>query len=410
MSARKQDWFAAATDVGLIRTGNEDSWLARPPVFAVADGLGGHQAGEVASRIAVETLAEKAPRKTDPRALTDAVKEANLAVLDAAHEGKGRSGMGTTLTAVVLEGTHLTVSHVGDSRGYLLHDDRLARITEDHSMVADMVRQGTLTEEESRFHPNRSVITRALGTDPTMEPDTFEIDAVRGDRLLLTSDGLHTQITDDEIAEILRRAQMPADAAAALVAAANDAGGIDNVTVVVVDIGGAEASVRRAAAAAKKPAGSAPAAGGAGSAVETARVWGARAAWVAAVVAVLVAAWLGVRTWAYSKAYLTDQGGNVVVYQGVPGTFAGITLNRLAVPTTVPVDALRPDIASRLREPSGLEVKSLAEAETLVEQYRGEAAASAAGSVTTAPSTQEPTAAPAPRTRPSSVATSPGKP
>jgi protein phosphatase len=383
-----REWFAGATDIGLIRTGNEDSWLAEPPLFVVADGLGGHRAGEVASRIAVDVLAEQAPHTAEPHALDDAVQAANLAVIDAAREGRGRSGMGTTLTAVILDGTHMAVSHVGDSRAYLLHDGALQRVTRDHSMVADMIREGTLTEEEARYHPNRSVITRALGTQPDMLPDTFEADASRGDRLLLSSDGLHAQVSDLEIADILLNAQRPSDAAKALVAAANDAGGIDNVTVVVVDI--AEGSDKRAG-------GSAATAETKATTREVAKVWLARGLWVVAALGILAFAWFGFRWWAFSQAFLRADNGEVVIYQGVPQDFAGIGLSRLAQPTGILVEKLPQNLQQRLSTPSGIHQDSLAEAQATVAQYQAQISSAPSDSV--APSLTD-TATPSTTTTP----------
>jgi serine/threonine protein phosphatase PrpC len=374
MTARQQrEWFAGATDVGLIRTGNEDSWLAEPPLFIVADGLGGHQAGEVASRIAVDVLAEQAPRSAEPHALDDAVQAANLAVIDAAREGKGRSGMGTTLTAVILDGTHMAVSHVGDSRAYLLHDGVLQRVTQDHSMVADMIREGTLTEEEARYHPNRSVITRALGTQTDMLPDTFEVDAARGDRLLLCSDGLHAQVTDPEIAEILINSATPSDAAKALVTAANDAGGIDNVTVVIVDI--ADGADKRASG----PVASAETTANLG---EVTRVWLARGLWVVAAIGVLAVAWFGFQWWAFSQAFLRASAGEVVIYQGVPQDFAGISLSRIAQPTGVLVEKLPENLQQLLTAPSGIHRDSLADARATVAQYQAQISSAPSSPVT----------------------------
>ena len=229
----KQSW-AALTDIGRVRTHNEDSVLAQPPLFVVADGLGGHEAGEVASSIAVETLRDHAPRRPDAKALARAVKAANREVIRSAREGFGKAGMGTTMTAAIVEGTHIAIAHVGDSRAYLLHEEVLSRVSEDHSMVADMIRRGQLTEAESRYHPNRSVITRALGTDPNMLADTYELDASPGDRLMLCSDGLTGMLEDGLICEILSQHSAPDIAARQLVDAANDAGGHDNITVLLV--------------------------------------------------------------------------------------------------------------------------------------------------------------------------------
>ncbi len=203
MSGRAKQPWAAVTDIGRVRTHNEDSVLAQPPLFVVADGLGGHEAGEVASSIAVETLRDHAPRRADASALARAVRAANREVIRAAKEGVGRSGMGTTLTAAIVEGGTIAIAHVGDSRAYLLTSGSLRRLSDDHSMVADMIRRGQLTEADARVHPNRSVITRALGTDSNMVADTYEIDANTGDRLLLCSDGLTGMLEDSRIAELL---------------------------------------------------------------------------------------------------------------------------------------------------------------------------------------------------------------
>ncbi|MDH4139078.1 MAG: protein phosphatase 2C domain-containing protein, partial [Coriobacteriia bacterium] len=204
MSARAgRPQYSGLSDVGRVRTHNEDAVLLSPPLYAVADGLGGHQAGEIASTLAVESLLENAPLRADAKALGRAVRSANRAVIDGAREGLGRAGMGTTLTAAIVEDTRIAIAHAGDSRAYLFHGGELERITLDHSVVADLIRQGSITEEESRTHPNRSVITRALGSDPNMYADTFEVDAEPGDRLLLCSDGLTSMLTDVRIADIL---------------------------------------------------------------------------------------------------------------------------------------------------------------------------------------------------------------
>lgn len=304
---RHQPAFAGASDVGRVREGNEDSLLLAPPLYAVADGLGGHQAGEVASKLAVDTLLENAPRRADAKALARAVRAANAAVMDAALEGRGRAGMGTTLTAVMVDGLRLAVSHVGDSRGYLLHrTGRLERITQDHSMVADLVRQGRLTEEESRVHPNRSVITRALGSDAEMVADSYELTAEWGDRLLLCTDGLTSLVTDDEIANILMRHPDAKEAVDALIAAARLAGGFDNITAVVVDLSEMPDET------AERP----------GSAR-----WARRGLWLLALVVLVAMAAAGAYRYAAGRAYLVAENGVVVVYRGVPGEVAGVSIH-----------------------------------------------------------------------------------
>lgn len=352
MSARKDSSFAGDSHVGLVRADNEDAYLLAPPLFAVADGLGGHQAGEIASSVAIDTLLESAPRQADAKALGRAARRANAAVLEAAASGRGRSGMGTTLTAAMIDQTRIALAHVGDSRAYLLHLGTLEQLTEDHSMVADLVREGRLSAEEARNHPNRSVITRALGSDPDMLADTFEVEAASGDRLLLATDGLTGLVTDSEIERVLASAPTPGEAVDTLIDAALDAGGHDNVTVVVVDIGKS-----RQTRGGRTPGGPR---------------WGLRVLWLIALVAVIVgAAWVA-DSYARSQAYLIDEGGVVTVYEGVPGSFAGVSLSWRSEVTTIPVGALDPITATRLSD--GIRVDGLAEARTLVEQYRARVA------------------------------------
>lgn len=354
MTARHAEDFAGDSHVGLIRSDNEDAFLVAPPLFAVADGLGGHQAGEIASSIAIDTLLENAPRTADAKALGRAIRRANGAVIEAAETGRGRTGMGTTLTAAMLEGTRISVAHVGDSRAYLLRLGRLEQITQDHSMVADLVRSGQITAEEGRHHPNRSVITRALGSDPNMLADAFDVQAAEGDRLLLATDGLTAMVEDAEIARVLGSEFTPQDAVDALIDRALAAGGHDNITAVVVDIG--------------RPArGQRPQPGG--------PRWGVRAAWLLAVVAVFIGAAVAANSYAHSQAYLIAEDGVVVIYEGVPGSIAGISLNWRSEETTLAVSALETVAANRLAE--GIRVDGLGEAHALLDVYRARAAAEA---------------------------------
>ena len=349
--------YAGLTEVGRVRKHNEDAVLMEPPLFAVADGLGGHEAGEVASRVAIDALVAAAPRHADPKALGRAVGTANRAVIKAVRDGLGKPGMGTTLTAAAVEGSRIAVAHVGDSRAYLLHGATLERITEDHSMVADMIRQGTLTEEESRVHPNRSVITRALGTDPDTYADTFEVHAEPGDRLLLCSDGLTGMLTDDRIAEILGAYGDPQLAVRMLVDAANEAGGHDNISVVVVDVQGQRSF-------------DAPA--------RSHRTWLAVLIWTLAVAAVIAIAVWGTYRYASERAFLVAEDGVVIVYRGVPGEFAGFSLKWREAETTITVGVLDPVTAGRLSQ--GIQVEDVQTALDLVEQYRAIAEERSGGS------------------------------
>jgi serine/threonine protein phosphatase PrpC len=231
------------TDVGLRRERNEDFLgVQETPnglLLVVCDGMGGHEGGDRASRLAVETFIESALRDGGaPREiLARAVERANAAVYEDASRPTGRLGMGTTLVAALLSGSTATVVNVGDSRAYLFSRSRLSRITRDHSMVGELVAQGKISEEEARVHPQRNLITRALGTRAQVEPDLFDVPLADGDRLLLATDGLHGMVTDETIALIVGKGESPERTCDALVEAALAAGGDDNVTVALLAVG-----------------------------------------------------------------------------------------------------------------------------------------------------------------------------
>ncbi len=227
----------ARSDVGCVRPHNEDSYLVQSPLFCVCDGMGGHAAGEVASSIAVETIAKTAPQSADAARLAAAVEAANAAVIEAALNGLGKPGMGCTATCAYIENDTLAIAHVGDSRAYLLHEGTLIRVTRDHSYVEELVDAGEITADEARVHPNRSVITRALGSDPAMYADHFTLHIEEGDRLILCSDGLSSMIPDSDIENIATQSSTAQICVDNLVDAALAAGGHDNVTVVVVGPG-----------------------------------------------------------------------------------------------------------------------------------------------------------------------------
>src|SRR4051812_38083738 len=235
---------AYVSDTGRQRDANEDSYFATPPVFAVADGMGGAQAGEVASRLAAESF-ETVERGTEsPEAyLRSIAKTANARIHRLAESDSTRSGMGTTLTAALVEGDEVGLAHVGDSRAYLFRGGELKLLTSDHSLVEELRRQGRLTDEQAEDHPQRSIITRALGPERDVEVDTMTYRARPGDIYLLCSDGLTTMVKEDRIAEILREARTLDDAAIKLIADANDAGGRDNITVVAFRVDDAAAPV-----------------------------------------------------------------------------------------------------------------------------------------------------------------------
>ncbi|HUP76754.1 MAG TPA: Stp1/IreP family PP2C-type Ser/Thr phosphatase [Acidimicrobiales bacterium] len=235
--------WGAATDVGRVRHINQDSLVARFGLYAVADGMGGHTAGELAAEIAVEVLEEQ-QAIVSTRDLIEAVHAMNTAIMARAEAEPALSGMGTTLCALALvvsgEQERLAIANVGDSRIYVHAGDEFEQLTEDHSLVAQLVRDGTLTASQADRHPQRNVLTRALGIGSEVTVDAWEVLPFAGDRFVLCSDGLSNELTDDQIAAVLRRLAEPQEAANELVRLANDNGGRDNITVVVVDILGDE--------------------------------------------------------------------------------------------------------------------------------------------------------------------------
>jgi serine/threonine protein phosphatase PrpC len=229
---------AGRTDVGRQRSANEDSLVVRPPLFAVADGMGGAKAGEVASAVAVEAV-ENAGESTEPAEaqLAGIVREANRRIYDLAVADESRRGMGTTLTLAKVHGDEVSLAHVGDSRAYRMRDGELTQLTRDHSLVAELERSGQITAEAAEHHPQRSIITRALGPEPDVEVDTYTLTGRAGDLFLICSDGLTSMISDDEVTSILRSASTLDEAAEALVRAANQSGGKDNITVILFRLG-----------------------------------------------------------------------------------------------------------------------------------------------------------------------------
>ena len=230
--------YAAASDTGRKRRRNEDSYVIAPPLFAVADGMGGAQAGEIASKLAAVALEE-----TDLGALsgeervTSLIQEANRRVYERSNEDPNASGMGTTITVALVEDSGVTIGHVGDSRAYRYREGSIEQITEDHSLVNELMKSGKLSPEEAETHPQRSVITRALGTDPDVDVDSFTVETQSGDVFLLCSDGLTTMVDDDSILGVLEQHHDDLDRATkSLVSAANRGGGEDNITVIAFAI------------------------------------------------------------------------------------------------------------------------------------------------------------------------------
>jgi PPM family protein phosphatase len=229
---------ASTTDTGRRRRHNEDAYVCEPPLFAVADGMGGAQAGELASSLAAAALRDEGSRGGGEDRVDELIQEANRRVYERQTQDSSATGMGTTMTVALVEDGDVAIGHVGDSRAYLIRDRRLEQLTEDHSLVAELVRSGKLSPEEAEAHPQRSVITRALGTDPDVDVDTFSVETKPGDLFLLCSDGLTAMVDDETILHEVERNRSDLNAAAkALVRAANKGGGDDNITVVFFEIG-----------------------------------------------------------------------------------------------------------------------------------------------------------------------------
>jgi protein phosphatase len=228
---------AAVTDPGRTRRHNEDSYVIEPPLFAIADGMGGAQAGEVASRLATAALKEGQPGAGGELRISDLIQEANRRVYDRSSSDPNTSGMGTTITVALVGDDHVSFGHVGDSRAYLIRDAQMEQLTEDHSLVNELLKTGKLSREEAETHPQRSVITRALGTDPDVDVDTFSVQTATGDLFLLCSDGLTDMVSEESILDVVERNRGDIDAALrALVKEANRGGGQDNITVVAFEI------------------------------------------------------------------------------------------------------------------------------------------------------------------------------
>jgi serine/threonine protein phosphatase PrpC len=421
--------WGSATDVGRVRTNNEDSLLEDDTLFAVADGMGGHAGGEVASSVAVQALRDHAERSVE--GLIKGVRYANRAVWARAEDEPDLHGMGTTMTALALvpaangdDGQErLVIAHVGDSRAYRFSDGELTQVTEDHSLVEDLVREGRLSHEEARTHPQRNIVTRALGNQPDVEVDIFEVEPYRGDRFVLASDGLFDEIDDDRIAAVLRRLDEPHDAAAELVRLANESGGRDNITVLVVDVvddGGKSAAASAALAAdpmttahrpvetaavapvrADEPEPEPPAApkkAQKGDATRPRRLTVRSVLFVVVLLAIALGAAGAVWWSATSTYYVGFAGDDVAIFKGRPGgvLFIDPTLEERTELVRDEVPANRIDDLT-----GGHEVSSLAAAQRYVQNLEDEAtpatttttSTSTSSTTTTAPTT---TVAPAP--------------
>lgn len=362
--------WGACSEVGLVRQINEDSKCHEPPLFAVADGMGGHLAGDVASALAIKTLISELERSDS---LGAAVHEANRAIHAAALSKPQLAGMGTTLTALVAGEASAQIAHVGDSRAYLLRQASLTRLTQDHTVVSRLVQQGKLMPEDADRHPQRSYLERALGVDSEVEVDVHVLDLFPGDRVLLCSDGLFGMIDDDLIQQVLTGEKAPQRAAERLCEEAIHAGGADNVTTIVIDI----AEVDRAAlpqsstsrspgsptpqthtdtgplhdpirpggsptaTSALRPAGQAASTGGAQPRAPRRRA--RNLAWACIVLVALGSGVIATRMWLASSWFVASLDGRVTIFSGTRGEVAGFNLSQIEKRTGLDSKSL-PDI------------------------------------------------------------------
>jgi PPM family protein phosphatase len=394
------------SDIGRSRDRNEDSYLVREPLFVVADGMGGHRGGDVASSMTLETLKDMPlPDEDRLHALVEEIKKANHAVLERGEADRNLRGMGTTVTGILAEDAKAHVVHVGDSRAYLLRDGVLQQLTEDHTLVQRMVREGRITRDQANTHPQRSILTRALGVDQDVDVEQLTLDIHPGDRVLLATDGLTGMIGEDRIREILEGEADPQAACDRLVDAANQAGGEDNITVIVLDFLDGKERARATSAApatdvatngtradggparaapdtvirtreelleAESRAASSPTA--AKGATQPAKGpprrrirWRRVVAWVLVLCAIVAAALVGVRLYVDRQWYVGESNGRVAVYNGIPTEVIGFSLSHVEETTDLSAtEAERLATWEGLKD--GITAGSLQEARDIVQQ------------------------------------------
>jgi protein phosphatase len=405
----------AATDIGQVREGNEDSYLIVEPLYAVADGMGGHRGGEVASSLALETVQGMFERREG--SLAEQVAEANRAVFDRSQSDRKVSGMGTTLTAAQLDGNRVHLVHVGDSRAYLLRGGELTQITEDHTLVHRMVVEGEISEEEAETHPHRSIVTRAIGVDRNIQVDERDLEVAPGDRLLLCTDGLTGMISEAQIREILLETPDPQEAVDELVKGANRAGGIDNITAVILDFaddGGGPgatrqptmprqptterpsppaapsdrsdvtlvgATISQSSPESSMSPGSHPASGTdrpperrpgpsrTGSRRVGRKVW----VWTGVTLAIVALGVVGFRVYLDTQWFVGVSNDRVAIFRGVPAEVAGLELHSVVVETSIPAQRAE-GIGFYRGLPDGITADDRAGAEAIVESIREDVA------------------------------------
>ena len=405
----------AATDIGQVREGNEDSYLVVEPLYAVADGMGGHRGGEVASSLALETVQGMFERREG--SLAEQVAEANRAVFDRSQNDRKVSGMGTTLTAAQVDGNRVHLVHVGDSRAYLLRGGELTQITEDHTLVHRMVMEGEISEEEAETHPHRSILTRALGVDQNIQVDEGDLEVAPGDRLLLCTDGLTGMVPEGQIREILLESRDPQEAVDKLVKVANRAGGIDNITALILDFandGGGPGATKGSAI--RQPTSERPIAPAAPSNRSDITIVGAPipeprpeplvaptsppasrtdrptserrpersrpgsrrvgrkvGIWTGVTLAIVALGVVGLRLYLDTQWYVGVSNGRVAIFRGVPAEVAGLELHSVVVETSIPAEQAE-TLPLYRQLPDGITADDRAGAEAIVESIREDVA------------------------------------
>ena len=390
--------IGAATDIGQVREGNEDSFLVVAPLYAVADGMGGHRGGEVASSLALETVQGMFERREG--SLADQVVEANRAVFDRSKNDRTVSGMGTTLTAALVDGSRVHLVHVGDSRAYLLRGGELAQLTEDHTLVHRMVMEGEISQEEAETHPQRSILTRALGVDQSVQVDEGDVEVADGDRLLLCTDGLTGMVPEGQIREILLESADPQEAVEKLVKVANRAGGIDNITAVILDFSAdgsgpgetkqtaipqqptmerpvaeplPEASTARGPKTPSRAARPAPGARPGAPRRSSRRVGRKVGIWAGVTLAVVALGMVGLRLYLDTQWFVGVSNGRVAIFRGVPTEVGGFELHSVVVETSIPAEEAQA-LALYRDLPDGITADDRTGAETIVESIRDDVA------------------------------------
>nr|MBA2601013.1 Stp1/IreP family PP2C-type Ser/Thr phosphatase [Actinomycetota bacterium] len=379
--------YGAKSDVGRVREANEDSYLIADPLFVVADGMGGHIAGDVASSTAVKVIQDESgdASSENPGTLSKIISDANAAIWDKAQSDPALRGMGTTCTLVLVDESRVHIAHVGDSRAYRLREGHLEQLTEDHTLVGRMVQEGRLSLEEAQHHPQRSIITRALGVDEDVQVDLETVELSEGDRLLICSDGLSSMVDDRPIESVLASESDPQRAADRLIEVANEAGGDDNITVVVIDFEKASGAARRIVPAAEPAEDEGSGQGVNDQAEESARPppptpmrerdeepepERPRRRWVGKlVVALLVLLLLAGGAYAAARYTLSNSwyvglatSGEVAIFSGIPDDIAGLELREVEETSSIALEDLPEFKRDDLR--TGIKTASLEEAQS----------------------------------------------